>query len=275
LWVIESLLNVYVRWFNRTRRRDGPLFRGRFRSIPVTGPRYFQAVVRYIDDNPVEARLCSDAVEYEFASKRHHVNDVSRPLWLCSDLIDRTLAQLRSEGLSTAAAYARVYPPRLSRDERQFVDRRVAHPDRCATVLESLERPTPTQVYDWMVRKARLADGTRPGLPLVLPSAVADLVAMHRSRSVGCLLEVGHRALPLWDVAYVALLRSLSGETLESIGRRIGHGRDRVRTIFRAHGRAMAADIGYRGILVELTRRLVVSDDDLHAARLEPPACAG
>src|SRR5436190_877467 len=54
---MRRVQNAYVRWFNRMRRRDGPLFRGRFRSIPLESTRYAHTLIRYIDQNPVEARL--------------------------------------------------------------------------------------------------------------------------------------------------------------------------------------------------------------------------
>jgi len=54
---MQRVLNDDVRWFNRGRKRDGPLFRGRFRSQPVDSLEYRRRLVRYIDDNPVLARL--------------------------------------------------------------------------------------------------------------------------------------------------------------------------------------------------------------------------
>ena len=39
----------YVRYFNRSRNRDGPLFRGRFTSLNVTTVPYWRTLIRYID----------------------------------------------------------------------------------------------------------------------------------------------------------------------------------------------------------------------------------
>src|SRR5437867_1139696 len=44
---MKRIENAYVRYYNRTRRRDGPLFRGRFRSRPVESLRYRNLLVRY------------------------------------------------------------------------------------------------------------------------------------------------------------------------------------------------------------------------------------
>ena len=50
-----------VRRFNRGRKRDGPLVRGRFLSRPVHSLEYREVLVRYIDRNPVQAAPRSKA----------------------------------------------------------------------------------------------------------------------------------------------------------------------------------------------------------------------
>src|SRR5262245_45253642 len=56
--------NEYVRYFNRDRRRDGPLFRGRFTSKLVKTAAYRHTLVRYIDHNPVLAGLAAAPAEH-------------------------------------------------------------------------------------------------------------------------------------------------------------------------------------------------------------------
>ena len=53
---VRRIQNEYVRWFNRCRRRDGPLFRGRFRSKPVDSLIYRYVLVRYLDAAQGRAR---------------------------------------------------------------------------------------------------------------------------------------------------------------------------------------------------------------------------
>jgi len=48
--------NDFVRRTNRRARRDGPMFRGRFKSVAVLSERYHDILVRYIEANPVVAR---------------------------------------------------------------------------------------------------------------------------------------------------------------------------------------------------------------------------
>lgn len=255
---LRRVQNAYVRWFNRTRRRDGPLFRGRFRSVPVDSPRYVRTLIRYIDDNAVEARLVADATAYPFGSARHHVAGTPRPRWLCRDLVDGSLAPLVAAGLARVEAYRRAYPSRLSADTRRIVERRLQHPDRNAAAVDELGPVAGEGVFAWMVRKARLADGTRPGVPLVAAAKVEQLVGEHRVRAPRAFLDVGRRRpRSLWDVAAVGLLRGLAGETLVAAGRRLGTGRDDARRLHLAHRDALERDVGYRGIVTELARRLI------------------
>jgi len=48
---------VYTQRFNRTYRRDGPLLRGRYKSILIEKESYFLELVRYIHLNGVKAKI--------------------------------------------------------------------------------------------------------------------------------------------------------------------------------------------------------------------------
>ncbi|MCC7140042.1 MAG: transposase [Planctomycetes bacterium] len=260
---LRRVQNVYVRWFNRTRRRDGPLFRGRFRSVPVDSAGHVRTLVRYIDDNAVEAGLAPVAAAYDFGSAVRHVAGLPRPRWLHRDLVDGPLLPLLAAGVPRAEAYARAYPSRLPADARRWVERRLLHPHRTPIALEDLATAAGSRVFAWMRRKARLADGTRPGLPLVRAESVARLVNEHRARAPGGWIHAGgQRPIALWDVALAGLLRSLAGETLVAIGRRLGTGRDGARRLHLEHRDALEHDVGYRGVVVELARRLLRGADD-------------
>src|SRR6185369_9941718 len=61
---LHHVQNSYSRWFNRSRKRDGPLYRARFRSKRVDSLAYRFQLVRYIDSNPVSAGLVEDPQQY-------------------------------------------------------------------------------------------------------------------------------------------------------------------------------------------------------------------
>jgi REP element-mobilizing transposase RayT len=73
---------VYTQRFNRLERRDGPLFRGRYKSIVVDADEYLVAVSRYIHRNPLEASLVHSAADYTWSSFPGYLDESIRPKWL-------------------------------------------------------------------------------------------------------------------------------------------------------------------------------------------------
>ena len=73
---------VYTQRFNRVQRRDGPLFRGRYKSIIVDAENYLVQVSRYIHRNPVEAKIVDNIAEYEWSSYPAYIARSFCPEWL-------------------------------------------------------------------------------------------------------------------------------------------------------------------------------------------------
>jgi len=63
----------YTRYVNFRDGVRGHLFQERFHSFPIQTDRHLITVVRYVERNPVRARLVRRAVEYPWSSARHHV----------------------------------------------------------------------------------------------------------------------------------------------------------------------------------------------------------
>ena len=84
--VMRHVDGVYTQRFNRAHPRDGPLFRGRYKSILVDAETYLLQLVRYIHLNPVKARLVSDPGAYAWSSHRCY-RTREGPAWLARALI--------------------------------------------------------------------------------------------------------------------------------------------------------------------------------------------
>jgi putative transposase len=67
----------YVPYFNQKYNRSGTLFQGRFITSVIDSEVYFLRCMRYIEWNPVRARLCDLPEHYDWSSARHHIG--SRP----------------------------------------------------------------------------------------------------------------------------------------------------------------------------------------------------
>jgi REP element-mobilizing transposase RayT len=83
--VMRHVDGLYTQHFNRRQKRDGPLFRGRYKAIVVDAEEYLMAVARYIHHNPVAAGLVRSPERYEWSSCRLYLEERRRPVWLDTD----------------------------------------------------------------------------------------------------------------------------------------------------------------------------------------------
>ncbi len=69
---MQALGRRFVRYINLTYERTGTLWEGRYKSSLVSSTEYFLAVSRYIELNPVRARMVAQPGEYPWSSFRHN-----------------------------------------------------------------------------------------------------------------------------------------------------------------------------------------------------------
>ena len=73
--VAEMMQDVgrrYVRIFNEIHRRTGTLWEGRYKSSLIDSDAYMLICHRYVELNPVRARIVNDAADYCWSSHRHY-----------------------------------------------------------------------------------------------------------------------------------------------------------------------------------------------------------
>jgi putative transposase len=85
--IMRHIDGVYTQRYNRRHRRDGPLFRGRYRAIIVDTDRYLTAVVRYIHQNPIAAGQVAHMEQYRWSSLHYYLTDRGRPTWLSTQTV--------------------------------------------------------------------------------------------------------------------------------------------------------------------------------------------
>ncbi|WP_153111496.1 transposase [Propionivibrio limicola] len=68
--LMKALGQRYVQYVNRTYRRSGSLWEGRFRSCPTQEESYLLACQRYIELNPVRAGMVEHPGDYRWSSYR-------------------------------------------------------------------------------------------------------------------------------------------------------------------------------------------------------------
>ena len=79
---MKHLNGVYVQRYNKVNQIDGPLFRGRFKSIIVDANNYLLRLSRYIHLNPVKGNLVNRAEDYQWSSCAAYLGEVESPDWL-------------------------------------------------------------------------------------------------------------------------------------------------------------------------------------------------
>jgi REP element-mobilizing transposase RayT len=80
--LMRHINGIYTQAFNRRHDKVGHLFQGRFKAILVDRDAYLLEVCRYVDLNPVRARLVRKPEAWAWSSYRAHVGQTPAPVWL-------------------------------------------------------------------------------------------------------------------------------------------------------------------------------------------------
>jgi putative transposase len=94
--LMRQINGVYTQSFNRRHGLTGHLFQGRFKAILVDRDSYLLEVCRYVDLNPVRARLVKRPDAYAWSSYRALVGLAPAPVWLDAQPIYTQLAPGKS-----------------------------------------------------------------------------------------------------------------------------------------------------------------------------------
>jgi putative transposase len=112
--LMRDLGRRYVQQYvNLVYRRSGTMWEGRYRSSLVDAPNYFLTCCRYIELNPVRARMVESPEDYAWSSYRYHGLGVDDPL--VSPHPEYTA--LGAAPLGRQRAYRDLFTTRLAIDE--------------------------------------------------------------------------------------------------------------------------------------------------------------
>ena len=225
---------TYSRWFNRSRRRDGSLVRGRYHSRPVDSPSYRCALVAYIDANPCRAGMAAHPAAHPYGSAFHYARP-SGPPWLERSWIEGLVQRRSALDTYEPGAYRQVFG-HPSRELAEVIESRTCHPAG-EDPIEELLAAGPRELQNWMVRKARMADGTDPLLPVVSLSRLEKEIEMASRRSWR--LSFGGRPRDAWPVILAGLGRDYCGAGLAHLGKATGLSVTTAAKLCRYHREAM------------------------------------
>ena len=280
--------NEHSRMFNRRRRRDGTLIRGRYLSKPVDSLEYRWNLVRYIDQNPVRAGLSSEPWQYPWCSAAHYIH-TSGPSWLERGWVEGRIRSVSNEDRFHGKSYARVLGPNLPEGSCRLIEQRLESSTSGPDDLDDLIGSAPDRVRDWMMRKARLADGSSLGVAVCDVTSVQRAIESERQARGPWDLRPRNRSRCGWELAEVGLLRTLAGIAHQRIASTTGTTLSGVRRRLEIHCELLESDATYRGRIGELgaralslchgppvggNRRTVVRLGMVGARGFEPPTSA-
>jgi REP element-mobilizing transposase RayT len=252
---MQRIQNRYVRMFNRRRKRDGTLVRGRFGSKPVRSERYREALVRYIDRNPVKAGVAESPAVYPYGSARYYAM-ASGPPWLERSWVEGVVREAVGSADYDAARYADVFPVADGANLDGLVAGRLAYSGGEEDPLDSLYAAAPASIRAWMKRKAELADQTKPGIPVVGAASVVRCVR-RAAESSDWSVKWGRKSRSGWGVAEAVLLRDLAGATYAEITRLCSGSPHFWRKTYGQHALVLDTDSVYAARLASLTQEIL------------------
>lgn len=100
---MRHLNGNYARYFNRAHGHVGHLFQGRYKAILCQSELYLIELSRYIELNPVRARMVALPNEWLWSSYLAKIGIVDPPAWLNSDVV---LASFGSDESTARQGYA-------------------------------------------------------------------------------------------------------------------------------------------------------------------------
>ncbi len=80
---MQYINGIFAQKINQRNKKDGPVFRGRYKSILVQAEEYLLVLSRYIHMNPVTAKIVSKPEQYQWSSYKYFVFVKETPSWLC------------------------------------------------------------------------------------------------------------------------------------------------------------------------------------------------
>jgi putative transposase len=152
---MQGVQQSYTQYFNRTYRKVGHLFQGRYKAIVCEKERYLLALIRYIHLNPVRAHLVSQPEDYPYSGHQVYLQGkattVLDPAWglaVCGgrQAYQRFVTAGQAEGHN--AEYYQVVEQQVLGTDR-FV-RQVQRP--VAAMLEKGNKRTAEQVFRELVK---------------------------------------------------------------------------------------------------------------------------
>lgn len=249
----------YVRWFNQRYLRDGPLFKGRFWSQRIESDTYIHTVIRYIDQNAVNARLVYSSQLYPFSSAWHYAGK-NGPPWLSRSVIEGIVQSWSRKKHYDHRDYFALFGTALTDGEVELVERRLRARKKRNDPLDYLKTVPSTRLRGWLLRKTKTTDGSHAHLPVLSPDTVLRIVNQRSGNSFLWQIDWNGRSLSAWPILLSGIFRNICGLTIKEIALRIGCCLATVQRRVDMHAHLLSMDEKYAKTATQVVRVALEKD---------------
>lgn len=213
---MQQFQSRYVRWFNRTRDRTGHLLGSRYFSKRICSEVYWRTVVRYIDQNALSEAIPHRETVYPYCSRYFYLRK-SGPSWLTRNVLESVVCDDSNTNSYDPSDYDVVFGLPIKTVEKNLSEHWIDSDFSEQEILDDLFTASPPEIRSWMIGRARIADGTEPGLPV---ADVQTILRLIRERAAGkpikSVLYNGMKR-DVWSLLAAGLLRSVCGQTHQEL----------------------------------------------------------
>lgn len=104
--IMRHIDGVYTQRYNKNNRKDGSLFKGRYKSIIVGGESYLLELIKYIHMNPVKAEIVKNPESHKWTSHREYLGKENEK-WLKKELILNYFGKNRQKAIKQFDRYVK------------------------------------------------------------------------------------------------------------------------------------------------------------------------
>ncbi len=138
--IMKRINTTYAIYFNKKYQQSGHLFQDRFKSEVIKDEPYLLAVIRYIHNNPLKARLVKLPEDYKWSSYSEYINNRSRLI------AKEDILKLFSKNLPKALSLFIEFPQK--EDNYDFLEQKVGNQDKKRYKYLSKSRKFPRSIYE-------------------------------------------------------------------------------------------------------------------------------
>jgi hypothetical protein len=122
---MRHINGIYTQYFNRTYKKDGPLFRGRYKAIIVDVDSYLLPLLRYIHKNPLKAGIVKELKKYYWSSHNAYLSNKVQWNWIYKDFI---MSMFTKDKAKRRKAYQHFISEEDSEEIKHFFSKKTLSP---------------------------------------------------------------------------------------------------------------------------------------------------